>query len=114
MTRHPAFPSNLSLREDECVDQLLYQQQTAAAEFRTLVSRFIADTARIEFPLGHPAPGYDEASVQDLLNDMLAEHPPEWFADRAAELAREATAPDPDRAYEERRDRLMEDRWATQ
>ena len=110
MPRHPAYPSNLSLREDECVDHLLFDQQTAVDAFRTLVSRFIADAARIEFPLGHPAPGYDEASVQDLMNDLLAEHPPEYFTDRAIDLARHINEPDPDRAYDERRDRLMDAR----
>lgn len=99
---------------EDIADELLYQQQTAAAEFRTLVSRFIAEAARIEFPLGHPAPGYDEASVQDLMNDLLQEHPAEYFAERAVDLARHINEPDPDRAYEERRDRMMEDRWAAQ
>ena len=99
---------------EDIADELLYQQQTAAAEFRTLVARFIAEAARIEFPLGHPAPGYDEASVADLMNDLLQEHPPEYFTERAVDLARHINEPDPDRAYEERRDRLMEDRWAAQ
>ena len=99
---------------EDIADELLYQQQTAAAEFRTLVSRFIDEAARNEFPLGHPAPGYDEASVQDLMNDLLQEHPPEYFAERAVDLARHNNEPDPDRAYDERRDRLMEDRWAAE
>ena len=114
MPRNPAYPSNLSLREDECVDELLFEQQTAVDAFRSLVAAaHRRHTARLEF-----LPAIRRCRrlrrgfrCRIWMNDLLAEHPPEYFTDRAIDLARHVNEPDPDRAYDERRDRMMDARY---
>ena len=101
---------------EDIADELLYQQQTAAAEFRTLVSRFIAEAARIEFPLGPPGAGL-RRGVGAGFDERPAPGAPGGNTSPSGlqlDLARHINEPDPDRAYEERRDRTMEDRWAAQ
>ena len=72
----PCIPSNLSLREDEQADQLLYQQQTAAPEFRTLVSRYHRRGSPHRSSLwATRRRATTRASVVDLMNDLLQEHP---------------------------------------
>lgn len=69
------------------VDELLASQEASCRVLAALIADTRAALAALTFPLGFPAPGYDQQSAFDLLGDLMPAPMDRRDEERAWEIA---------------------------